>query len=264
MTDDKDTQPTLGLEAAVSPTPEMRQPNVLAREGKAFADSRDVAAFFEKRHQHVLRDIRTLIERRPDLIGSNFGPFKIKDLTGETTSHFEMDRAGFTLLAMGFTGEKALDWKLRYIEAFDKMEVALRKAAPPVDFSDPTIMLGFVQHLQGQVAEKDKIIAGQAEDLKRLDRIEGAAGTMCISTAAKTLKVRPKDLFARMSAERWIFKRAGSHAWLAYQDKLQAAYMEHRDYITIDGMGQERVYTRAHVTGKGLVKLAEILNRPMH
>ncbi len=68
------------------------------------ADSRDVAASFGKRHDSVIRDVRNLVGKEPDLSLHNFLEFKNNDLTGETTSHYEMDRRGFTVLAMGFTG----------------------------------------------------------------------------------------------------------------------------------------------------------------
>jgi Rha family phage regulatory protein len=94
---------------------------------KAIADSRDVAATFGKEHKHVLRDIRQLIETAPELGRSNFGHTHfINEQNGQTYSSFEMDRDGFSLLAMGFTGEKALRWKLKYIQAFNGMEDELR------------------------------------------------------------------------------------------------------------------------------------------
>lgn len=37
-----------------------------------------------------------------------------------------MNRDGFTILAMGFTGKKALQFKLKYIEAFNKMEACIK------------------------------------------------------------------------------------------------------------------------------------------
>ncbi|MGR3498788.1 MAG: Rha family transcriptional regulator [Limimaricola soesokkakensis] len=104
------------------------QPVVFIRNGAVFANSRDVAGFFEKEVKHVHEAIRSLIKKAPADLEPIFRPFKIKDLTGESVSHFEMTRDGFTLLAMGFTGPRALRWKLRYIEAFNQMEGALRDA----------------------------------------------------------------------------------------------------------------------------------------
>jgi Rha family phage regulatory protein len=80
-----------------------------------------VSAFFEKQHKDVLKAIRNLIEQEPEL-ERNFAPFTIQTLTDPNygkASHYQMDRDGFTLLAMGFTGASALAWKLRYIGAFN-------------------------------------------------------------------------------------------------------------------------------------------------
>jgi ParB family chromosome partitioning protein len=85
-----------------------------------------VATAFEKRHADVLRAIRDVVTSLPVEARRKFAPFKINDLTGESTSHYEMDRDGFTLLAMGFTGEKALAWKLKYVDAFNRQSCAPR------------------------------------------------------------------------------------------------------------------------------------------
>lgn len=239
---------------------------VTEKDGGIYADSRDVATFFEKRHDHVIRDIRNLIAKEPDLALSKFGEFKINDLTGESTSHFEMTRDGFTLLAMGFTGAKALKWKLRYIEAFNVMEAELRaRDAAPINWLDPKNILGFVGALQAEVAKKEAVIHEQGERLQKLDLIEASEGSMCISTAAKTLGVNPiRNLFAFLSAHRWIFKRPNTSDWLAYQDKIQAGYLEHAEHIYKDSIGQERVRSRVLVTAKGLVKIAELLSQKKH
>lgn len=88
--------------------------------------STQVAEYFGKNHQHVTRDIRNLIEKCPDLGVSNFGQSTYKDSQGKKQPCYRMDRKGFVLLAMGFTGEKALQFKIAYIDAFDEMEAKLR------------------------------------------------------------------------------------------------------------------------------------------
>ena len=100
-------------------------------------DSRTVAAHFGKNHNHVVRDIRNLVEQMaserqsPKLVSA--------PMFTETTYQAEeggrrypmylMNRDGFSLLAMGFTGKKALKFKLQFIDAFNKMEAALKKLA---------------------------------------------------------------------------------------------------------------------------------------
>lgn len=67
-----------------------------------------MAEAFGRLHKNVLKAIRELVAKKPNLHWRNFAPFFIKDLVGESTSHYEMDRVGFSLLVMGFTGERAL------------------------------------------------------------------------------------------------------------------------------------------------------------
>jgi Rha family phage regulatory protein len=72
-----------------------------------FADSRDVAATFGKRHDHVLEAIRNL-NCSDDFHLRNFAEIKYTDDGGRSYPAFEMTRDGFTRLVMSFTGEKKL------------------------------------------------------------------------------------------------------------------------------------------------------------
>ena len=93
---------------------------------QATCTSRDVAANFGKRHKQVLRDIDSLIKDMPKN-EPIFYETKLPDEYGRNQRAYIMNRDGFTLLAMGFTGKKALVWKLKYIEAFNAMEKVLHE-----------------------------------------------------------------------------------------------------------------------------------------
>ena len=100
-------------------------------EGRPVTSSRIVAEYFGKQHHHVVRDIRTLISQKSDLErNANFGECSetINLANGATRQvpFFWMDRKGFSLLAMGFTGAKALDFKCAFYDQFERMEEALR------------------------------------------------------------------------------------------------------------------------------------------
>lgn len=100
-------------------------------EDRPVTSSRIVAEYFGKQHHHVVRDIRTLISQKPDLErNANFGECSetINLANGATRQvpFFWMDRKGFSLLAMGFTGAKALDFKCAFYDQFERMEEALR------------------------------------------------------------------------------------------------------------------------------------------
>lgn len=84
--------------------------------------SQHVAAVFGKRHDNVLRTIRALMEQLPaEFNVLNFEAVAYLDEKAESRSMYRLTRDGFTLLAMRFTGKKALMFQLAYIEAFNRM-----------------------------------------------------------------------------------------------------------------------------------------------
>jgi Rha family phage regulatory protein len=94
---------------------------VILRDRRAVTSSLVLAEAFKKEHKNVLRDIKNL-----NLDQLNFEQMFTEgtepDLYGRDRKIYYMNRDGFTLLAMGFTGKQALDFKIRYIKAFNRME----------------------------------------------------------------------------------------------------------------------------------------------
>lgn len=95
--------------------------------GEPVASSRQIAENFEKRHDHVIRDIDTIKKDVPNF-GEMFFETTVPDSYGREQRAYLMNRDGFSLLVMGFTGKAALEWKLKYIQAFNEME---KKLATP-------------------------------------------------------------------------------------------------------------------------------------
>lgn len=93
--------------------------------GQPVASSRDIAEHFEKNHNHVLRDIDTL-KKDVSNFGQMFFDVEIPDSYGRPQRAYLMNRDGFSLLVMGFTGKSALEWKLKYIDAFNRMEAQIK------------------------------------------------------------------------------------------------------------------------------------------
>src|SRR5690606_24128551 len=104
-----------------------RNPIVFAKNGEVFAGSRDVAEYFGKEHRSVLASIDKLLTQDAELALHDFvqGVYLRPETGAQEHRCFEMTRDGFTLLAMGFTGAKALKWKKAYIRAFNVMEQQL-------------------------------------------------------------------------------------------------------------------------------------------
>lgn len=83
-------------------------------------DSRSVAEHFGKEHKHVLEAIDNLVAQNSATKNMFLG--QTREYRGRDFRYYLMNRDGFSLLVMGFTGAKALNWKLKYIEAFNMME----------------------------------------------------------------------------------------------------------------------------------------------
>lgn len=97
----------------------------IGREEIPMTTSLDVAETFGKDHRHVMRDVREL-GCSDEFRVSNFGHTVYIDKQGRKQPMIWMTRDGFTLLAMGYTGELAMRFKEAYIKQFNAMEAALR------------------------------------------------------------------------------------------------------------------------------------------
>lgn len=102
---------------------------------QAVTSSVTVSENFEKRHDHIMRDIENLKKDVPNF-GEMFHGRIAPDFYGRSRNIYLMNRDGFTLLAMSFTGSKAMEFKLKYIKAFNEMEKKLK----PTSIEDLIIM----------------------------------------------------------------------------------------------------------------------------
>lgn len=94
--------------------------NLISENGQVVVSSREVAENFGKEHKHVLRDIENLMGGKPKIgLSSMFFKSEYLSVQNKVLPEYLMNRDGFTLLAMGFTGKEALEWKLKYIDAFN-------------------------------------------------------------------------------------------------------------------------------------------------
>ncbi|WP_270669862.1 Rha family phage regulatory protein, partial [Escherichia coli] len=112
-------------EAAIMATiPTLTQPEIAIVDGQAVTSSLAVANFFSKRHDDVLKKIRTL-ECSASFTSRNFSVSDYTDCTGRKLPCYQITRDGFAFLAMGFTGKRAAQFKEVYINAFNQMEKQL-------------------------------------------------------------------------------------------------------------------------------------------
>lgn len=103
---------------------------VFENKDQVVTSSRNIARDFEKEHRNVIRDIERLLknEQAQELF---YETYYTHPQNKQVYRQFLMNRDGFTLLVMGFTGRKAMQFKLKYIKAFNDMEKQLESINQP-------------------------------------------------------------------------------------------------------------------------------------
>ena len=120
---------------------------------EAVTSSLRVAEVFEKRHSDVLESIKNLVAENSVAKFFSNGTYENR---GKEYPLQYMNRDGFTLLAMGFTGSKALKFKLDYIEAFNRMENHIKEnqtRLPQSPMEVLKLMFDATEEIQEEVEE---------------------------------------------------------------------------------------------------------------
>lgn len=118
-------------------------PTVSLYDGRPATTSQEVARYFNKRHDNVVRDVRSLVANTPERFRALNFEETLRTVPGPNNSErqeamYIIYRDGFMLLVMGYTGKKALAVKLAYIEAFNAMEAQLSTSCLPASPSPLT------------------------------------------------------------------------------------------------------------------------------
>lgn len=107
----------------------LNNPVVTIVNNQAVTTSLAVAKYFGKRHKDVLRAIQNL-DISADWLGRNFALkqniVSISNGATRTSPYYEMTRDGFVILAMGFTGKEAMQFKIKYIDTFNAMDAYIK------------------------------------------------------------------------------------------------------------------------------------------
>ena len=134
-------------------------------DSKVVVSSRVVAEVFGKEHKHVMESIRNL-ECTEEFGRSNFRPSYYTTIQNKEVPEYLLTRDGFTILAMGFTGPKATQFKEAYINAFNRMEAELRnRHALKAPQTYPEALRALAEEYEQRAiaeAERDKAVREKA------------------------------------------------------------------------------------------------------
>ena len=136
---------------------------VILKDGKVTTTSRKVAEIFHKRHDNVMRDIKQILLDGDEFTHLIFEVSTYNDSTGRTLPEYSLTKDAFSLIAMGFSGKKALMFKQQYIKAFNHMESIINNSVIPR--TEDQILLDAMNILTLRVSSLQMKLVNTEQDL---------------------------------------------------------------------------------------------------
>ena len=184
---------------------------VIMHDQQAVTTSLILAEAFNKQHKNVIQAIEAKIEP-----AENSARYKrmfyegiYTDKKGEQRKMYYLNRDGFTFIAMGFTGRKADELKLKYIDAFNRMEERIKQQ--PAQYKLPQTYSEVLIELAKEV-EKNEELQPKAD---KYDRYLSNKGLITITEIAKEYGMSGRELNKFLHEKGVIYKRGNK--WFIYQ-----------------------------------------------
>lgn len=218
-------------------------------EGPTTMSTVEIAELCEKRHDHVMRDTKVMLEAL-EIDLPKFGGIYRDDRNREQKC-FNLPRDLTMTLITGYS----IPLRKRVIDRLDELE---RRAADPVAMlNDPAAMRGILLTYTEKVIELEHQVEEMLPTVEAYEQIAETHGTMNRTEAAKHLGIPPHVLCKWMRTNGWTYRRVGAKDDLAYQSKMNAGYLEHKVTTGPRSDGTEWIGTQVRVTPKGLTVLAK-------
>ncbi|WP_429347361.1 phage antirepressor KilAC domain-containing protein [Paraburkholderia sp. Clong3] len=221
--------------------------------GEQRVDSRVIASQLGNDHKS-LREL--IVDHGPHFERFGILRFETAEIRGrgqpERFALLTEDQSYF-LLTLVRNSDRVVELKARLVAAFRDARDRARPA--PLNLTDPATLLSLLQTHASQSLQLQQQVAVLEPKAQALDRLGSAEGSMCITDAAKSLKIQPKSLFDWLAKHEWIYRRGAT--WTAYQPAIIRGVLEHKVATIQRGDGTEKAATQVRVTAKGLAVLAK-------
>ena len=233
------------------------QIEIITTNGELVVSSKQVAESFGKEHSKVVRSIEG-IAKSGDTKNMFHKAFKVNKQNGQEYKEYLMNRDGFSLLVMGFTGKEALEWKIKYIQAFNEMEKKLsRPQLTPVEQMAQGLLAAqqLLDEKKKQVELLEATIESQKPKVLFADAVSASKTSILIGDLAKLIRqngveVGQKRLFEWLRNNGWLMK-SGNSKNMPTQRGMEMKLFEVKEGSYVDSNGVNVVTKTTKVTGKG-------------
>ena len=221
------------------------------KSGEPVASSRQVAENFGKEHKDTLESIRHILAAENSATKSMFYETTFEN-RGKQYPMYLMNRDGFTLLAMGFTGKAALEWKLKYIAAFNEME---KKLAEQPKLTRSQLLATALIAAHEEPEEKDKQIAELMPKGVFADAVSASSQSILVGEMAKLLsqngiQMGQNRLFAWLRENGYLIKdRKRTDYNMPTQKSMELRLFEIKETSIAHSDGHTSINKTPKVTG---------------
>ena len=242
-------------------------------------NSKLVAEVFEKEHKNVMQSIRKLMDgtAQNSAVRQMFSESSYLNEQNKEQPMFIMNQDGFTLLAMGFNGKKAMEFKLKYIEAFNAMKRQIEQSKPSV----PQTYLEALKSLVKSEEEKQQLalenkqqqatiltiskenmelgnkITEMLPKVSYYDRILQSNATMTVTQIAQDYGMSAVRMNKELESMKIQHKVRGQ--WILFAPFLTGGYVHSRAVDILRSDGRHDVKYNTEWTTKGRIFLYESL-----
>lgn len=239
--------------------------------GQDVTTSLIVAEVFGKEHRRVLQDIRDL-HCSSEFHVLNFVLIESEEVTHSPViqpKYYEITKDGFSFLVMGYTGEKAAQFKEKFIAEFNKRDALLRSddyilsraleishnRMRALEAANETLVRDIAQ-LGTKTLEQEKALEAAAPKVLFADCVTGSDKSILVADLAKILKQNGIEI-----GQNRLFIWLRDHGYLcsrgAYYNRPTQKAMEMGLFEVIErtiGMPDKELTTfTTKITGKGQV-----------
>lgn len=227
---------------------------VFIQNDEILVSSKDIADNFSKQHGHVLRDIEN-IEKDVSNFGEMFHKGEAEDSYGRSQPCYFMNRDGFTLLAMGFTGKQALGWKIKYINAFNQMEKQLKTATPQLTGEE--LMAKALIEAKSVMERQNKQIIEMKPKALFADTVAASDSSILVGQEAKLIsqsgcKMGQNRFFAWLRENGYLCSK-GENYNMPTQKSREMDLIEIKIRTVTNSDGSVRETKTPVITGKGQI-----------
>ena len=228
----------------------MNELMVIEGQGPKKMTSLEISELVESRHDKVKQSIERLVSRAVIELPPTG---EISTATKPVKVYLLDKRSSLIVVA-----QLCPEFTARIVDRWQELEAQAAPVDPSTLLNDPAWLRGSLLTYTEKVIALEHKIQEQVPTVEAFSRFAKSEGSFNLTSSAKLLNIKPMTLTDYLASNRYIYKRAGSKHWVAYQSRVEEGVLKHKTFNYVDSLGFTQSGEQVMVTTKGLAHLGVI------